>query len=210
MKKKILSVILAAVVALTLVACSNGQSKTAEATDVSSLKTLGDAFAVESEFWTSAYDDDYYVYVFENGGKPTRVCAALTPETRKAIDEIDFAAEDGFDAINKVVADLEIEKVEDLSVGIPTDEELASMAGMTGAQLIEAGYEENGWSIWDGNTDVFFMKGMYNFKVTFNEKIDVDSIDDEFNAAEAVADFTVKSVEYDGLAYNCTDLSVTP
>ncbi|MBQ3378879.1 MAG: hypothetical protein IJG50_03330 [Clostridia bacterium] len=208
MKKKLISILLAAIVAVSLCACSGGeQNKAAEDKE---FVTLGDAFAVDSEMWMSGYDDKDYVYVFEYGGKSLRVSAQLSKEKLEAIDAVDFASEEGFDEIEKIVSDLEITKTEDLSAGIPSDEELSAYIGITGAQLEEAGFSENGWSITDDSTEVYYINGLYNYKVTFEQKIDADSLDDDFNAAEAVSDLTIKTIEYESLSYNCTDLSLVP
>ncbi len=208
MKKKLISILLAAIVAVSLCACSGGGQK--EASEDKEFVTLGDAFAADSETEMSAYDDKNFVYVFEYQGKILRVSAELTKEKLEAIDEVDFASENGFDEIEKIVSDLEITKTEDLSAGMLSDDELSAYTGMTGAKLLEDGFSESGWSIYDDVTEVYYIKGLYQYKATFDQNIDEDSIDDDFDAAEAVSDFTIKAIEYEDLSYNCTDLSIVP
>ena len=48
--------------------------------ELSSLKTLGDAMAIEAEYCSSTWDERTYVYAFDTGTQVIRACALLTDE----------------------------------------------------------------------------------------------------------------------------------
>ncbi len=207
MKKKLIA-FLGIVLSLCLCACGASTASTADtsAGAEGKLETLGDAFAVESEFQSTAYTEDQYIYVFDLNGTPTRVVAALPDGVAEQIEAIDFSDEDYDAKLNALIGSLKLDQVEDLSKGIPSQEELDQLVGKTGKELLEDGYEIMGYMM-DGESTVYTLeKGLYQYEFTFNELIEIT---DDFDEYKALSDLTVKSVEYDTLSTNCTDLSYT-
>ena len=204
-----------AVIALVfgLVACSGGSTSggLSAGGETSEPATLGDVMSIDADSTQWAYDSETFVYVYEVDGVPTRVSAKLPADVLVDMDAVDVSAEDHNEQIIELVSDLPIDAVEDLSVGILSEEELAAYVGMTGQDLIDAGFEITGWWIDDDVTSYYLVNGLYEYTFTFNETIGEEEVSAmSFNAYDAMLPLTVSGAEYDCLSWNATDLSVTP
>ena len=58
--------------------------------DISSLKTLGDVLAIESELEATAWDENHYICALVLDGTPMRVVADITDEQCDQINDLDF------------------------------------------------------------------------------------------------------------------------
>jgi len=208
---------LAAVMALGCCACGQAPSSDAagqgESTAASAavpadqLKTLGDAFAIESEYTMASYNEQGYVYVFDNGGVPMRVVADMTKDAYAEIDKVDYSESDVDEKIRAIVSPLPIKTVEDLSTGIPAQEELDKLIGKTGQDLLDEGYVTTGdWMFSDDGTEFSMAKGLYQYMVKFNEILNKDGTPEIDNPDDAIKDLTVKSVTYERISDSATDL----
>lgn len=208
--KKIFAFIMVLTLALAvLTACGEEQKdeeqKEEKATiDLDSLKTMGDAFALEAENDQFGSDDQHFVYVFEIGGTAYRVIADMTKEVQKEMDKLDASKEDFNDKTKEAAASLEISKRENLTDMIPSQEELDKFAGKTGQDLLDDGWTVSGWDI-DENT--FTMnKGPFAYTVVIDSKLKES---DDFDGDEEIKKLKIKTIKYSdiGDATNLDDES---
>ena len=208
--KKIFAFIMVLTLALAvLTACGEEQKdeeqKEEKATiDLDSLKTMGDAFALEAENDQFGSDDQHFVYVFEIGGTAYRVIADMTKEVQKEMDKLDASKEDFNDKTKEAAASLEISKRENLTEMIPSQEELDKFAGKTGQDLLDDGWTVSGWDI-DENT--FTMnKGPFAYTVVIDSKLKES---DDFDGDEEIKKLKIKTIKYSdiGDATNLDDES---
>ena len=206
-KNHILPLLLAGLMTLALTACG-GTAPAPQAPDVGSLSTLGDALAVDTEYYHSTWDEEHYVYVFDYNGAPTRVVADLTEELSQQIDDSLFSeGGGGEDAVRELLSPLPLTQIEDLSLGIPDQAELDKLVGKTGQELLDDGYEIWGSSIDGPHASYTLAKGLFQYEVTFE---DDPSLEDAEDTDAAMAGLTVAAVAYDGVSDYSTDLSLTP
>ena len=208
--KKIFAFIMVLTLALAvLTACGEEQKdeeqKEEKATiNLDSLKTMGDAFALEAENDQFGSDDQHFVYVFEIGGTAYRVIADMTKEVQKEMDKLDASKEDFNDKTKEAAASLEISKRENLTEMIPSQEELDKFAGKTGQDLLDDGWTVSGWDI-DENT--FTMnKGPFAYTVVIDSKLKES---DDFDGDEEIKKLKIKTIKYSdiGDATNLDDES---
>lgn len=205
-KNRILSLLLAGLLALALTACG-GTAPASQPSAGGDLTTMGDALAVEAEYHHATWDDEHYIYVFDNNGTPTRVVAEITPELSQQIDDALFHDGGGDEAVRELLSSLELVSVEDLSTGIPDQAAMDELVGKTGQELLDDGYEVWGTSF-DGESVSFTLaKGLYSYEMTFEG--DLSKIDED-NVEASLPDLTVTGVTYAGISDNCTDLALKP
>lgn len=196
MKKVLFCMLALAMAMVMLTACGgddDGEKK--EGFDLDSLKTLGDAFDLDGDDDEFASDYSQFVYVFENDDVTYRVYADLSKDVAKKYEKLDAADEDYEDKVKELVAPMEITKRENLSDGIPTQEELDKYVGKTGKELMDDGWTVSGWD----NDDKEFMvnHGPYEIKATVEG--DVKGSDDMDTDAE-FSKQKIKSLKYSDIS----------
>ena len=135
----------------------------------------------------------------EKDGEIMRAVARQTPEAYQALRS--------GDDVGKALAAMEMEKVEDLTAGMPKQQELDRLVGKTGGELLNDGWEIVGHSIYsdfDSATEFYLVKGLYFYSVRFDEAVEVD---ENFSEAEAMRPLTIASVTCDGVSDHCIDLN---
>ena len=188
--------------AVLLVGCAKQTAVVPETTadePEDTIVTLGEVLGEHTELYSSAYDEERYVCVFEKDGAWLRAIANLTPEVYQALRS-------GGDA-DEELASMEAEDVEDLTAGMPKQSELDRLVGKTGGELLDDGWEIVGHSIYndfESATVFYLVNGLYSYTVSFEEAI---STDGEFIEAEAMRPLTVASVTCDGVSDHCIDLN---
>ena len=206
MKKTIL-ICLCLMLLLCAFACKSADtSAAAQTAQAPVFTTLGDVYAIEED---GAYsmDDSWYLYVFDCNGTTYRVAARVTPELYAKTEEIDFFDEEREQKIHALLADLPIVDVTNLSANIPSQAELESYKGKTGAELVDLGFSYIGYNFSDEQTVYYMERGDYSYDVTFNEVLSFenDEIPDDFDADAALMPLTVKSVTYAGVGGSYLD-----
>ena len=201
--KKLISVILAAMLALAVLAgCSSERPESREDVDVTSFKTIGRIWESGKlgEIYSSATYEDRHVFAFEMDGKLYRVTAPISKETFDAVMAIDYMDEDWQEKEDRLIYPLAIEKWEDLSERIPSQDELGTLIGKTGEDLVNDGWTITGYDLSENR---FWMeKGAFRYIVMF----DGDAGNFEgFDVEEDMGRLTVKSVEFNGLGQGATD-----
>ena len=169
------------------------------AADSEPIATLGSVLGEGAEIYSSAYNEDRYVCVFEHDGAMLRAVARLTPEAYQALRDGSESAE--------LLAAMETESVEDLTAGMPKQPELDRLVGKTGGELLDDGWEIVGHTIYNdfmSSTVFYLVKGFYSYTVQFDEAV---SVDENFSEADAMRPLTVASVTCDGVSEHCVDLN---
>ena len=160
---------------------------------IETIKTVGDALALNSAETQSAAYETAFVYVFLLDGAYYRAIAPMTEETAAAIWALSY--DENYEANwSALVSPLRIEKVENLSALIPTQEELNTLVGKTGAELLEEGWQSFGYNL--DTMEFFLANDPFKYKVTFDGEIEVG---EDFDELDAISSLTVKSVAFDGL-----------
>lgn len=203
MKKILLCVLTMALAIFVLTACggnsddsSDDQKEEKTGINLEELKTLGDAFDLETE--DDQFESDYktFVYVFEKDDVAYRVRAELTKDVAKKYEKLDAADQDYSDKVKEVVAPMEITKRENLTEMIPSQEELDKYVGKTGKDMINDGWEASGFET-DGDESRFTVgKGPFNFTVVVDAKVKEK---EEFDTEKEFSPLKIKSVKYLGL-----------
>ena len=194
--KKVLILLCAAL----LVGCAKQTAvvpETAVSEPEEDIVTLGAVLGEDAEVYSSAYNEEQYVCVFEKDGAWMRAVANLTPEAYQALRS----------GNDEELAVMEAAEVEDLSAGMPKQSELDRLVGKTGGELLNDGWEIVGHSIYsdfDSATEFYLVKGLYFYSVRFDEAVDVDG---SFSEAEAMRPLTIASVTCDGVSDHCIDLN---
>ena len=170
----------------------------------SPFKTLGDAFACQSEAYQAAASDDMYIYVFDKDGAYYRVEAPITQELLERVDALDFFDENYEQERTDLIGHLPITRVADLSACIPPQEELDMLVGMTGEEVLQMGFEYgSGYSFAD-KAEVYLVNNLCEYRFCFNETVpemeDYDSALDEI-----MKGLTVAKVEFFQLSDVCSD-----
>ena len=170
----------------------------------SPFKTLGDAFACQSEAYQAAASDDMYIYVFDKDGAYYRVEAPITPELLERVDSLDFFDENYEQERTDLIGHLPITRVADLSACIPPQEELDALVGATGQELLDMGFEYGSGYSFDDKAEMYLVKDLCEYHFYFNETVpemeDYDSALDEI-----MKGLTVAQVEFFQLSDVCSD-----
>ena len=210
--KKIISIMLAIVLSVTmLAACGNNSGSGSgpedgsvsgadaavdEAAVIESLTTLGDAIALESSDTQTAVYDGKAIYAFKLGDSYYRAIASISPEDEQAYMDIDYMDDDYEEQQKSILSPLVIDQIDNLSLQMLSREELDALVGKTGQDLQDAGWTCSGHNLDDME---FWMEyGVFVYTVTFDGEVpeaEYETFDDE----EDTRTMIVKSVRFNGL-----------
>ncbi len=198
MKKAIL-VLLALVLLLAAAGCGKSKiSYTPGTKAIESCKTLADVIALKgAEEEQRGYGDDEYYYVFTLDDTYYRVTAAMPEDAYDALWNLDYFDEEYDTKYNAIISPFRITKYENLSERIPSQDKLNKLVGKTGEELLEAGWYAYYYN--NGSTMVWMDFDPFSYVVTFDQTIEYDPDDEDFDIDEAIAPLKVKSIEFDEL-----------
>ncbi len=161
-------------------------------------KTIGDILNAGLNSPQYATYNNYLVYVFEAGDTVYRAIASVPDDTQQAIFDLDYADEDHDAKFADLVSPLAIDRLENLTLAIPPQDELDTYVGLTGQDLLDGGWTCQGYNL---DTMEFYMNhGAYQFLVVMEGEAEMS---DDYDAV--LAPLTVKSISYYGLG-DATDL----
>lgn len=208
--KKTISFVLALIMVLAAFAgCSketaeNGAPSSGNTADVSSFKTLGDIFnaVTEGQNQSSTYDT-CYVYAFQIGDEYYRATANISEDVKAKLDSIDYSESDVMEKEQEILAPLAIDKLENLSENILSQEELDKLVGKKGEELFNDGWE-TGMGYNTETMEFWLDYNCFEYTVVFDGTVEEG---DEFDETEALKPLTVKSVTLNGLG-NATDIEM--
>ena len=176
--------------------------ETQQEADPSSWKTLGDVRSLETGDSEATWDDEKYVYIFSYAGTKWMVTAAFSKELEDAIRNVDFMADDREAQIDAILAPCEIISVVDLaSLAIP-QEELDQWIGKTGQDLLDAGWEYNGYTYDGDSMGINMINGRIEYLVSFKGGIEAPaSFDEEPDYKDAV----ISGIRFRGNSFHFFD-----
>ena len=166
-------------------------------------QTLGALIATLDEDETLFYiieEEEGRVYAYgELDGRQLQFGAEISAEDADTINNMSFFSETYYEDIYAILGKLAVDDCVDYTGCIASRDELDGLTGMTAGDMVNAGFELNGWSIWGGEATLTFTKdGMeYDVVAAPTEGFDENS---EFEG-EDLYGFTVEQVSFSGPEY---------
>ena len=168
--------------------------------DPSSWKTLADVLSLRTESRESSWDENNYTLIFRYAGTEWLVNAAFTKELNDAVHAVDFMAEDRNDQISAIIGPCEITTVIDLSSLAMSGDELDQWIGKTGQDLLDAGWEYNGYHSDENGIHICMVSGEFQYEILFAEEMEMTQVFGE--QPENMASATVTGILFDGKSYH--------
>ncbi len=220
-KKAFLTILLMAMIMTMLAGCggagsgssddsSSAEEPAAPVIDVSSLKTMGDVFEAtegaaddqtsetgEYALTQSGFTEKQYAYVFKSGDDYYRATADLPKDVSEELWKIDGSDEDGEQKQRQLIAPLEISKMDNLTEGIPSQEELDKLVGTKGQELFD-----DGWTFSQYNVETMecvMYHDAYAFNITFDYDGEPMKNADDVDPEQVWKDSPVASISYNGI-----------
>ncbi len=153
----------------------------------------------EDENLSTIMYGDYVYVVTEKDGRHYQLTAPISEEDNELYGDLDFFADDYQDQVNAILGKLEVTDCVDFTDCILTADEASAYTGKTVGELVSEGFSGNGWSIWDGNAELYMEKDCVVYKVLADETEGFDeNADFEF---EDLYDFVVRGMEFDEVSF---------
>ncbi len=193
--------------ALVLTACGKASEESEEkneAVSADSLKTFGDIIALEKEEPQLAVGEGKAVYAFKAGGTYYRAIADLDKDVEEAFINIDILAEGYEEKQNEILGPIGIDKLENLSEQLLTEDQLASLSGKTGQELLDEGWTYQG-SYDLESMEVLMTYGPFSYRVSFEGQVE-GADQDDFDVEAATKGMKVRSAAFEMLADDATDV----
>ena len=162
---------------------------------ISDIQALGADLVRET-----AYDEESYVAVIQLGNEYYRFTAPLPKDVAKEIWSIDLSDLERDEKVAKLLAPLKITGSEHLNSAILSQDEMNKQVGKTGQELLDEGWEPNGFNL--DNTEFWMDYHLFSYAVRFDGKLENS---DDLDMEEAIKPLKVKSVQFNGLG-EATDL----
>ncbi|MBP0955170.1 MAG: hypothetical protein J6M90_05960 [Oscillospiraceae bacterium] len=174
--------------------------------DGKALKTIGDVLDIESAVVSRGSAGSLYVCAVATDSATFRAIANMPEDVEKQYYEADIFDDSYEDTITALVRDLEIAQLQDLSDRRLGSEQLEALAGKSGRELLDDGFECSGYSITEEETVFWVTKDPFEYTVHCNELLSQDEEIEDYD--DAFAGLTVKSMECTGFSYMLTDVDV--
>ena len=168
------------------------EGKDGKPVDLDTVTTLGELLGLPDIGYELT--ETTYVYAFEQDGNTYRAICDVPEETAQAIFDLDFDDPDYDKKQNELIAPLSVRTIENLTAGIPAQEEADQYIGWTGQELID-----DGWSIHFYNLDEMHFgmnHGIYSYDITFEGEIKDPENFDEYTD---MGGLTVTAITCDGI-----------
>lgn len=138
---------------------------------------------------------DYtFIYAFEQDGNTYRAICDVPEDISQAVFAIDLDDPDQDEKQNELLAPLPIKVIENLTAGMPTQEEAEQYIGKTGQELID-----DGWTVHYYNLEEMkfgMTHGIYSYDITFEGEVENP---DNFNEDTDMGGLTVSAITCDGI-----------
>ena len=168
--------------------------------DPSAWKTLADVLSLKTESRESSWNGDRYFFIFRYAGTEWLVLAAVSEEQYNAAAAVDFRAEDREAQLAAILGPCEIQSVTDLCTLAMPQEEQDQWIGKTGQDLLDAGWEYNGYHSDENGIRVYMVNGDFQYLVSFAEELVTSQVFGE--QPENLPAATVAEMTFDGKSYN--------
>ncbi len=201
----------------TLMMPQQGQENTGSASketespveaDPSAWKTLADVLTLETESREASWDENNYTLIFRYAGTEWLVNAAFSKELCDAMNAVDFMAEDRAEQINAILAPCEITTIIDLRTLAMPREELDQWIGKTGQDLLDAGWEYNGYHSDEAGLHIFMVYGDFQYQVSFAEELTMTQVFGE--QPDNMPKATVTGIVFDGKSFYFNERDYIP
>ena len=184
------------------------EQKPQEEADSSSWKTLADVLSLETDSREASWDEHSYVCIFRYAGTEWLVRAPFSKELDDAVRAVDYLAEDRKEQINAIIGPCEIKTIIDLrTLALPQDE-LDQWIGKTGQDLLDAGWEYNGYHSDGTGLHICMVNGDFQYLVSFAEELTMTQVFGE--QPENMATATVTGIAFDGKSYHFDETKYLP
>lgn len=187
--KKIFTLLCTFCMMCCLVACGGNSQNTSSEPKENNFTTMGEAYQDSLDDRISGYEmSESYIkilsddYVYEG---------TMTPELYAKINAIDFMADDKDEQYVEILKEVPIEKKTLRSESKLTDEQISSLIGKKGQELIDMGFTNFGYNTGEANTVFFMDKNGYSYHVKVEEKY---SDDDLMDSMTVFAESTIKEI----------------
>lgn len=168
------------------------------------VKTVRDVLSLNAEDVQNAVGSGKVVYAFKYNGSYYRTVSSISEEDEKKYIDIDFADEDYEQQQIDIVKDLPVDTVENLDDQILTQEELDSLAGKTGAELVADGWTYQGSFNLD-EMEFYMEYGPFAYVITFDGTADEKDVDN-YDPEKETKDMKVKAARFESFGNGATDL----
>lgn len=156
--------------------------------------------SLQTESREATWDDESYILIIRYAGTEWMMQAEFSPELKDAVMAVDVMAEDRNEQINAILGPCRILKVVDLRTLALPQEELDRWIGKTGKDLLDAGWEYNGYHSDETGIHVCMVNGEFQYRIAFAEEMKMTGSfgDQPENMPSAV----ITGVTFDGKSYN--------
>ena len=173
------------------------------ASDPAEWKTLADVLALETDGMERGTNGmDQYYLAFRYGGRYWMVTAGFSEELFRKLMNIDIFADDRKEQELAILGPCEIQSAVDLATRALPQEELDKWIGRTGGEMLEAGWEINGYTYEREGIRINMINGRFQYLVAFAEEIEVPQ---SFGDAPDIADRTISGIRFAGHSYHYFD-----
>ena len=131
-------------------------------------------------------------------GKYWLVKASAPEEVLKAYESVDFFDEERDAKQAAVIGECAIESVTDLETLALSREELDQWTGKSGQDMLDAGWELNGWHSEGNGLLVIMVNGSFQYNVSFGDTVETPEWGGELKMEEGVVD----SITFAGPSYS--------
>ena len=176
---------------------ATGTGEAAESIDVSSWKTMADAYAVADEVIASGSLDKICVTVFKAGDNYIRVVSDYDSSLDEKSMELSFMDEDYMEKASAIFGNLAIQSAEDITSDLLDVNALIVYVGKTGQELMADGFVYRYCDGYGGEeTYACFDKGYFGYNVTFDVHVDDDPGDD----VTAISNAKITDIQFMGVS----------
>ncbi len=163
-----------------------------ETVDPMTFKTVGEALtAAEEEGRQYTAYLGKFVFAFRLDGTTYRVIAPVPDDLMNKFMDLDFFDEAYDRKVVELMGGLPLERIENVTAMIPPQAQLDKLTGRTGQELLDEGWQLNGYNL---DEQVFYMeKGLFVYEVAFEGKVENS---DDLDAEAAISALKVRSVTF--------------
>ena len=166
--------------------------------DPSAWKTLGDVMALDLGENQSGWGDGQFAMEFKYGGKYWLVKASVPEEALEAYRAVDFFDEERDAKQIAAVGGCAIESVTDLETLAIPQEELDQWIGKSGQDMLDAGWEQNGYENMGNGLFIHMINGAFQYNVSFGDAVATPEWGEEADYAGA----QIVSITFGGPSYH--------
>ncbi len=165
-------------------------------------KTMADVLEFPS--LATSLGSEFFAYVYEQEGALYRAVTKLTPELSDQLFAVDFDDPEYDQKLNGLLGPLPIDRMDNLTEMVPSQEELDAYVGKTGQELFDEGWFYVSYNLEDMEADM--NAGLFVYTVKFDYDGEPMENTEDFDFEEAFRDLKVNSVTYSGLGNITADL----